>query len=88
MTITNCELRIEKTRGPRADLRAWQTDRFRELVRCVVSTNSFWTGKWHAAEVDLSDAAIDALRVPDDLAKFPPADPSSDETEPRRALAQ
>ncbi len=48
-----------------------QANRLRGLLQRLIPANSFWTSKWQAAGVDLSQAAIDSLRVPGDLAKFP-----------------
>ncbi len=55
----------------REQLQEAQTQRFRELLKQIVPSNRFWTDKWNAAGVDLSESAIAALRVPEDLAKFP-----------------
>ena len=52
-------------------LREAQAIAFRQLVRRLSPANRFWTEKWRAAGVDTSDISISALRVPEDLAKFP-----------------
>lgn len=55
----------------REQIQEAQSRRFRELLKQIVPSNRFWTDKWKTAGVDLSESAIAAMRVPEDLAKFP-----------------
>ena len=49
-------------------LRRHQSWRLAELLRDIVPTNRFWSEKWRAAGVELTQGE---LSVPDDLAKLP-----------------
>ncbi len=54
----------------RSELRRGQAERWRELLKHAVS-NPFWATKWREAGIDVSESAIAALQLPQDLAKWP-----------------
>ena len=52
---------MKTTRRSQAEIRESQTAQFRQLVRIVAASNSFWQAKWQAAGVDLGTAELSRL---------------------------
>ncbi len=58
-------------RSPRSELRVWQTERLRSVLRTVAGSNPFYSDKWKRAGGELSESAISSLRLPGDLGRLP-----------------
>ena len=55
----------------RFELRRRQVVRLGQLLRQVAASNPFWSAKWRCAGIDVSESAIAALRVPQDVTQWP-----------------